>query len=78
MNLIETPMIKESEKLRKQDMLQNNEINIRFLSVGCLVRVGCKEIAFTSVKEAMAAINDYVMNPHEESEKWWKIFSEQE
>lgn len=65
-------------KPRKQEMLQNHEINIRFLSVGCIVRVGCKEIAFTTVREAMTAINDYVKNPHGESERWWKIFSEQE
>lgn len=70
-------MLKEP-KLRKQEMLQNHEINIRFLSVGCVVRVGCKEIAFTTVREAMTAINDYVKNPHGESDRWWKIFSEQE
>lgn len=70
-------MLKEP-KLRKQEMLQNHEINIRFLSVGCVVRVGCKEIAFTTAREAMTAINDYVKNPHGESERWWKIFSEQE
>lgn len=75
---VERPMLKESERLRKQEMLQNHEINIRFLSVGCIVRVGCKEIAFTTVREAMTAINDYVKNPHGESERWWKIFSEQE
>ena len=66
------------DKPRKQEMLSNYEINIKFLSVGCVVRVGCKEIAFTTVREAMTAINDYVKNPHGESERWWKIFSEQE
>ena len=70
-------MLKEP-KLRKQEMLQNHEINIRFLSVGCVVRVGCKEIAFGSVNTAMQAINNYVNNPHGESDRWWKIFSEQE
>lgn len=75
---VEIPMTKQSERPRKQEMLQNHEINIRFLSVGCIVRVGCKEIAFTTVREAMTAINDYVKNPHGESERWWKIFSEQE
>ena len=75
---VDMPMTKQSERPRKQEMLQNHEINIRFLSVGCVVRVGCKEIAFTTVREAMTAINDYVKNPHGESDRWWKIFSEQE
>ena len=74
----EERMTKQIERPRKQEMLQNHEVNIRFLSVGCVVRVGCKEIAFTTVREAMTAINDYVKNPHGESERWWKIFSEQE
>lgn len=57
------------------DALREFEINIRFLSRGCVVRVGCKEIAFEDHTNAMAAINAYVANPWEEQEKWRKILN---
>ena len=73
-----TPTPSGLDKPRKQEMLSNYDVTIKFLSVGCVVKVGCKEIAFTTVREAMTVVNDYVKNPHGESERWWKIFSEQE
>jgi hypothetical protein len=56
-----------------QEALRDYEINIRFLSRGCVVRVGCKEIAFEDHTNAMAQINAYVNNPWEEQKKWRKI-----
>jgi hypothetical protein len=68
----------EKEYVRpKMDYLRDYEINIRFLSLGCLVRVGCKEIAFTSIQEAMQEINEYVANPKLLSDKYNKLFSEE-
>ena len=55
------------------EALREFEINIRFLNRGCIVRVGCKEIAFEDHTNAMAAINAYVANPWEEQKKWRKI-----
>ena len=55
------------------EALREHEIRIRFLSRGCVVQVGCKEIAFESVETAMAAINTYVVNPYDEQQKWRKI-----
>jgi len=62
----------------KQQILREYEINLRFLSVGCVVRVGCKEIPFTSVSEAMEELNKYVSNPYEEGKRWNKIFDSAE
>lgn len=59
----------------RQEMLKDYEINIRFLSVGCIVRVGCKEIPFTSVVEVMEELNKYVSNPYEETKRWNDIFN---
>ena len=56
-----------------KDALREYELNIRFLNRGCIVRVGCKEIAFEDYTNAMAAINAYVNNPWEEQKKWRKI-----
>ena len=84
------PMMAERETLRmdesyskeyipnKQQILREYEINIRFLSVGCVIRVGCKEIPFTNVGEAMEELAKYVSNPYEEQKRWSKIFDSAE
>jgi len=54
----------------KQEILQEYNIGIRFLSRGCTVEVGCKTIAFTTVEEAMAAIRNYVSDPETVGEYW--------
>ena len=63
---------------KKQDILREYEIGIRFLSVGCVVSVGCKQIPFRSIKEAMVEVNKYVENPYEEVKKWNSIFDGEE
>ena len=63
----------EEYKPSNKEALREHEINIRFLSRGCVVRVGCKEIAFEDHTNAMAQINAYVNNPWEEQKKWRKI-----
>jgi hypothetical protein len=59
------------------DYLREFEISIRFLSLGCLFWVGCKEIAFTSIDEAMKEVNAYVTNPKASTDKFNKLFSEE-
>ena len=70
--------MKEEYKPKKQEILKEYEIRLRFLSVGCVVGVGCKESPFRSVKEAMECVNDYVNNPYEESKKWLELFESEE
>lgn len=60
-------------KPSNKEALRNFEIRIRFLDRGCIVSVGCKEIAFENYIEAMAALNAYVANPWDEQQKWRKI-----
>lgn len=69
------PEIEKVSKHRPSDneALRDYEIRIRFLHRGCVVAVGCKDIAFEDVASAMTAINAYVANPWEEQEKWRKI-----
>ena len=57
------------------EVLREYEISIRFLSRGCIVKVGCKEIAFEDITKAMAEINDYVLggNTYEAQKKWRKL-----
>lgn len=87
----ERPMMAERETLRmdeksyskeyipnKQQILREYGISIRFLSVGCVISVGCKEIPFTNVGEAMEELAKYVSNPYEEQKRWNKIFESAE
>ena len=56
-----------------KECLRGYEVNLRFLSRGCVVRVGCQEIAFESAEEAMKELNEYVSNTYETQQKWRKI-----
>jgi hypothetical protein len=68
----------KQEYRSKQEILRDYEINIRFLSVGCVVSVGCRQIPFTNVGDAMVEVNKYVQNPTQERERWYKIFDSAE
>ena len=54
----------------RQEVLQRYDINIQFLSRGCIVRVGCKSIAFENVSDALAEINAYCIDPYVTQERW--------
>ena len=72
--MAEAPVEKVSEyRPSNKEALREFEIRIRFLSRGCIVSVGCKEIAFEDYTNAMTAINAYVANPWEMQQKWRKI-----
>ena len=58
-----------------QQLLSEYEIRIPFLSKGCVVSVGCKEIAFSTIEEAMKCINNYVENPEAVGEYWREQFN---
>lgn len=57
-------------KPTNQQVLQEYEIRLQFLSRGCVVYVGCKSIAFETVESAMKEVNEYVNNTYETQKKW--------
>jgi hypothetical protein len=59
---------------RTTDALREYEVHIKFLSRGCIVSVGCREIAFENPADAMKELSEYVTNPYEVMQKWQKIF----
>ena len=68
-----------SEKEYKRpatEILRDHEVNIRFLSIGCVIRVGCKEIAFENRDTAMVELMDYVRDPNTATKKWMKRFDQ--
>jgi hypothetical protein len=67
-----TEKMREEYKPSNAELLRDYEINIRFLSRGCIVRVGCKEIAFEDVNKAMSQINEYVTGDTYEVQKQWR------
>ena len=56
----------------KQQALSQYEINIQFMSRGCVIRVGCKTIPFSSTEEAIAELKKYFDNPFVTQEEWTK------
>ena len=71
---LEPAMEKMSEEYKpsKTEALKEYEIAIRFLNRGCIVTVGCKEIAFEDVNKAMSQINEYVTGDTYEVQKQWR------
>lgn len=61
-----------------KDVLRDYPVQIEFLSIGCLIRVGCKSIPFSTVKEGIEALNDYVSNAYETRKLWEERFSKDE
>lgn len=80
MNQIERergPMVEpcptEEYRPSRVQALQEYEIRIKFLSRGCIVSVGCKEIAFQDLSDAIHEINKYFTCPYETQQEWRKI-----
>jgi hypothetical protein len=63
-------------KPSRSQALRDYSINIEFLTIGCIVRVGCKTIPFTSVDEAMKELNAYVKDPVASQKVWEKRFAD--
>lgn len=61
-----------------KDVLRDHTVHIEFLSIGCLIRVGCRSIPFSTVKEGMKALNDYVANAYETKKIWEERFAKEE
>jgi hypothetical protein len=68
----------EQWKPSRSECLRDYQVGIKFLSIGCIISVGCKEIPFTTVKEGMKALNDYVANPYETRTVWQERFAKEE
>jgi hypothetical protein len=60
----------------RNECLRNYSISIDFLSMGCIVRVGCMSIPFQYVNDAIDAIKLYTDNPYEERQRWEKLIEE--
>ncbi len=59
--------------LTAQQVLQQHEIRIRFLDKGCIVSLGCKDVAFGSPELAMDAIAEYIKHPKQVSKNWREV-----
>lgn len=60
----------------RAELLRNYPIQIRFLTVGCVIEVGCKSIPFTTIAEGMKELNAYVEDPIASKDKWEKLFEQ--
>ena len=48
------------------------EISLKPLNGGCTVRVGCIEVAFSTIKEGIDTMNEYLNNPGACMTRWCK------
>ena len=70
---------REKEWVRPRiEFLKEYDINIRFLSIGCVIRVGCKEIPFPTIKEGISALTDYIRFPEATIKIWNEKFIKEE
>jgi hypothetical protein len=74
--MIQDECVKEYRPSRTE-CLRDYQINIRFLSIGCVIEVGCKSVPFSTVEEGMKALNDYVANPYETRKIWEERFAKE-
>ena len=69
---------REQYRPSRMECLRDYEIGIKFLSRGCIINVGCKQVAFSTIKEAMNAFTDYINDPYTTRQIWEKKFQEEE
>ena len=72
--MIQDEYVKEYRPSRTE-CLRDYQINIRFLSIGCVIEVGCKSVPFSTVEEGMKALNAYVDHPYETRKIWEERFA---
>ena len=68
----------EEYKPSRSECLRDYEVNIQFLAIGCIIRVGCKSVPFSTIKEGMAALNQYIEKPYETRKIWEEKFQKGE
>jgi hypothetical protein len=71
-NVQELSSSPQGYKPSKQECLTRYEINIKFMSRGCVIQVGCMSIPFSSTEEAIIELKKYFENPYETQELWIK------
>jgi hypothetical protein len=55
------------------EALRQHSISIDFLNRGCIIRIGCKHIAFESPNDAIKEIQEYIADPIGIQRKWKDI-----
>jgi hypothetical protein len=65
--------VKEQYVPSKQEALSRHEINISFLSRGCIIRVGCKSIPFSSTEEGLNELVKYFNDPVATQKHWESV-----
>lgn len=75
--MIQDECVANEYRPSNKDVLRDYKILIEFLSIGCLIKVGCRSIPFSTIKEGIKALNDYVANPYETKKIWEERFAEE-
>lgn len=65
-------------KPSRLECLRDYEIRIKFLSIGCIIEVGCKSVPFNTIQEGMQELNEYIRKPYETRKIWEERFKKEE
>jgi hypothetical protein len=76
--MIQDECVAKEYKPSRTECLRDYRVEIEFLSIGCIIRVGCTSVPFATVKEGIKTLNDYVANPYETRTIWQERFSKEE
>ena len=68
-------LVCEEIEMTQNETLRQHSISIDFLHRGCIVRIGCKHIAFESPNDAIKEIQEYIADPIGMQNKWKGILN---
>lgn len=75
--LIQDECASKEYRPSRMECLRDYPINIEFLSIGCLIKVGCKSIPFSTIAEGIEELNNYIQDPYAVRQLWEKKFQEE-
>ena len=55
------------------DILKKWDITIKVITIGCIISVGCKSFAFSTLEEGLKELQEYYKDPAKLVNKWERI-----
>lgn len=63
------------QEIPPQDYRARYPIEIQFMTRGCVIKIGCVTIPFSTTEEARDALIEFIDTPKESIKKWEKLLN---